>query len=168
MQRHAKGMIGLVLLGVLVAVAIAVAVWTVRCPCERTPGGWLLGDVVEEPVADWSFANSVQLCQIQVSRGPLPHSINLNCMASEGRLYLSCAGCEGKSWSTAALARPEARLRLGEAVYPVRLTRVEDPATLDEAWRARESKLGRDPNRPREAGWWSFLVESRGARGARG
>jgi hypothetical protein len=161
MRGHMKGMIGLVLLGLLVLAAAAIAVWTIQCPCERTPGGWLVGEVVDEPITDWSFANTVPLCQIQVSRGLLPHAINLNCMAAAGRLYLSCAGCEGKAWSTAALARPEARLRLNGSVYPVRLTRVEDSATLDEAWRARETKMGRDPDRPREAGWWSFLVESR-------
>jgi len=146
---------------VVVAAGTAAAVWTFTCPCERTPGGWLFGEVVADPVTDWSFANSVPLCQIQVSNGPLPHSINLNCMAAEGRLYLSCANCEGKTWSTAALARPAARLRLDRAVYPVTLTRVADPATLDLAWRAREAKLGRDPDRPREDGWWSFLAESR-------
>ncbi|MFU8818002.1 MAG: hypothetical protein ACNA7W_21850 [Pseudomonadales bacterium] len=163
MQRRMKGM----MLGVMALLLIAVAggaigVWLFYCPCERTPGGWLLGEQVDEPVSDWSFANGVPLCQIQVSRGLLPHAINLNCMASEGRLYLSCASCDGKTWSTAAQARPEARLRLAGSVYSVRLTRVEDPAVLDEAWRARESKLGRDPDRPRDAGWWSFLVESRG------
>lgn len=156
------GVIGVIFAGLLLAAAGAAAVWLFHCPCERTPGGWLLGSTVDEPVADWSFANAVPLCQIQVSTGLLPHAINLNCMASDGRLYLSCAGCEGKTWSTAALARPEARLRLDRSVYPVRLTRVEDPAILDEAWRARELKVGRDPDRPREDGWWSFLVESRG------
>jgi hypothetical protein len=156
-----RSAIGIGLVTLLLAAAGAAAWWTSQCPCERTPGGWLFGDQVDAPVTDWSFANSVPLCQIQVRNGPLPHSINLNCMASEGRLYLSCAGCEGKTWSTAALARPEARLRLDGAVYPVRLTRVVDPAVLDEAWRAREAKLGRDPDRPREDGWWTFLVESR-------
>jgi hypothetical protein len=107
------------------------AVYFFYCPCERTPGGWLLGEVISEPVGDWSFANEVPLCQIQVSRGLLPHSINLNCMAADGELYLSCASCEGKTWSTAALADPEARLRLEDKVYPVRLTRVEDAQTLD-------------------------------------
>ena len=136
------------------------AVYFFYCPCERTPGGWLLGEEVEEPVRDWSFANDVPLCQIQVSRGILPHSINLNCMASDGELYLSCASCEGKVWSTAVLEDPEARLRIGDKVYPVRVTRVEDPAVLDEAWRARAEKTGRGHDVPRQDGWWSFRVES--------
>jgi hypothetical protein len=150
------------LLGVVLVVAVAAfAVYFFYCPCERTPGGWLLGEEVEEPVTDWSFANDVPLCQIQVSRGILPHSINLNCMASDGKLYLSCASCDGKAWSTAVLADPDARLRLDDRVYSVRVTRVEDPAVLDEAWRARAEKAGRGLDIPRQEGWWSFRVESR-------
>lgn len=158
---------GVAVVAVLVAiVAAAFAGWlafSAICPCERTPGGWLFGDVVEEPVTDWRFANDVPLCEIQVYRwGTLPHSITLNCMATaDGALYLSCAGCDGKVWSSAALADPRARLRLGERVYPVRLERVEDPEVLDRAWDARARKTGRGDNEPRQAGWWSFRVHSR-------
>jgi hypothetical protein len=82
-------------------------------------------------------------------------------MASEGELFLSCANCEGKAWSTAALNNDQARLRANGQVYPVKLTRVEDVSTLDRAWQAREEKLGRPTDRPRQDGWWSFAVESR-------
>lgn len=151
-----------IVLSVLVAAALAgLAGYFFYCPCERTPGGWLLGEVEDEPVTDWSFANDVRLCQIQVSRGVLPHSVNLNCMAdAEGRLYLSCASCDGKVWSTAVLNDPRARLRIGEKVYPVEVTRVQDPAELDHAWRARAAKTGAGTGEPRQEGWWSFRVES--------
>jgi hypothetical protein len=165
MKTSTRRIRGGVLGGLLALVAVlalgAFAVYFFYCPCERTPGGWLLGEVVEEPVADWSFANDVALCQIQVDRGLLPHAVNLNCMAAGGELYLSCASCEGKTWSTAALADPQARLRVGDEVYPVRVTRVEDPAELDAAWRARASKIGRGLDEPRQDGWWSFKVVSR-------
>ena len=55
--------------------------WSITCPCDRTPGGLLFGEQIDEDVADWSFANDVSLCQIQVSNGLMPYSINLNCMA---------------------------------------------------------------------------------------
>jgi hypothetical protein len=149
-----------VIAGAVLAGAVAFS-WV--CPCERTPGGYLFGPVANEPVADWTFANQVRLCEIEVRAGGLPHSINLNCMAdAEGHLYLSCASCEGKRWSTAALARPEARLRLDGTVYPVVLTRVLDPGELDVAWQAREAKMGRPVDTPPQDGWWSFRVESRG------
>lgn len=160
-RAHGGGALAWLLAALLAIGALAFAVYFFYCPCDRTPGGWLLGEAVSEPVEDWGFANDVPLCQVQVYRGILPHAINLNCMASDGDLYLSCASCDGKVWSTAALANPEARLRVGDKVYPVRLSRVEDPQTLDEAWRARARKTGRGLETPREDGWWSFRVESR-------
>jgi hypothetical protein len=157
---------GSLLSGALITLAVIVAlgliVWVGVCPCERTPGSYLVGPEVQAPVDDWSFVNSdVGLCQIEVRRGLLPHSINLNCMASEGELFLSCARCEGKAWSTAALANPNARVRMNGVVYPVTVQRVVDTITLDRAWRAREGKLGRATDVPRQEGWWSFQVRSR-------
>jgi hypothetical protein len=165
MQKFDLAAIGRAVVGpvLLLGLAAGLTGWFFYCPCERLPGGWLLGETVAEPITDWTFANEAPLCQVQVQSGMLPHSINLNCMSSSGLLYLSCAQCDGKAWSSAALEHPEARLRVGERVYPVTLTRITDDAELDVAWRAREQKLGRDPDRARETGWWSFRVESRSA-----
>lgn len=163
-----KRMMGTAITSVsMILAGIAVAgflIWFFYCPCERTSGGYLLGAEVDEPVDDWSFANdmaTVPLCQIQVSTGFLPHSINLNCMAADGALYLSCSSCDGKRWSTAVLANPEARLRARGRVFPVTVTRVLDDATLDRAWIARAAKRGRPTDTPRQEGWWSFHVASR-------
>ena len=157
------GAVGIkLLIALMVTLIVAIAVWTGICPCERIPGGYLLGEEIDEPVSDWSFANAVPLCQIEVRAAGLPHSINLNCMAADGALYLSCASCEGKYWSTAVLERPAARLRIADRVYPVIVTRVIEPAILDTAWRARADKVGRGADQPRQEGWWSFRVVSRG------
>lgn len=167
MQRSIRVHGGVLVTGLLVLAAIAVVgflTWFFYCPCERTSGGYLMGDEAQAPVDDWSFANdmaTVPLCQIQVDAGLLPHSINLNCMADSGELYLSCASCDGKRWSTAVLENPEVRLRAAGIVYPVTVTRVTDPATLDRAWVARAAKRGRPTDTPREDGWWSFRVVSR-------
>ena len=145
--------------------------WFFTCPCDRIPGGYLLGAEVAEPVGDWSFANDVTLCQVQINAGFLPHSINLNCMSTNaGDLYLSCSDCGTKRWSNAVLGDGTARLRLYEDVYPVNLTRVTDDRELDSAWGARVRKLNSlptpasaapPPDAPRPDGWWSFRVESR-------
>lgn len=161
-------------LGGLVAVgAIALGVWTTTCPCDRTPGFMLLGQVAPAPVADWRFANDVPLCQLQVSAYGLPHAINLNCMsAADGRLFLSCSVCDTKFWAKHVAPGSAARLRLNGTVYPVTLTRVTDDSTLDVAWRARVLKLqtwGTEggvnakpkPDAPRPPRWWSFEVRSR-------
>ena len=129
-----------------------------RCPCERIPGSVLSGEVVKIPVQDWSFANQVRLCQVQV-KGLVPWSVNLNCMAdAQGALFLSCSRCEGKNWSGVASERHRVRLRIGQQVYAVRLTRVTEPARLDHAWRTRAAKTGMGIHQPRPEHWWSFAV----------
>ncbi len=158
------------LIGLAVIALGSFLMWFLACPCGRIPGGYLLGKVVEEPVKDWSFANQVPLCQIQIS-AILPHSLNLNCMAtSPGNLYLSCSNCGSKYWSRAVLKNPRSRLRMNGNVYPVDLTRVTDPMEMDQAWEARVKKLQvvatpANPavplGTPRPDGWWTFRIESR-------
>ena len=144
--------------------------WSAVCPCERTPGGVLFGSVESGQITDWSFANDVPLCQIQVGR--IPYSINLNCMATpSGELFVSCSACSGKRWSGIVLDNSNVRLRLDDTVYPVTATRVLDDSALDEAWRARVDKLQVHgggpvnatpaPDAVRPDHWWSFQLTSR-------
>ncbi len=154
-----KRLIGTIL---VVIPVMAVAYWAAACPCGQTPGLYLRGVEAGERMTNWSFANQVPLCQIQVDTGLLPHALNLNCWAdTQGDLYVSCGNCEGKRWSTAAVTHSDARLRLGRTVYPVNLTRIVDEAQLERAWASRAVKLGGTPNDPRPGGWWSFRVVSR-------
>lgn len=150
----------------------AIITWSYVCPCERTPGFFLMGEAQSGKVEDWGLVNSVPLCQIQVSAGLRPHSINLNCMATpEGELFLSCSECDGKYWSKHVGASEKGKLRLGEKVYPVLIEREVDSVRLDAAWLARLKKLGiqrelsSDSNplkeNPRPLDWWSFNVVSR-------
>jgi hypothetical protein len=152
---------GLLVLG---AVTASVAYVTFRCPCERLPGFVVWGEEQSQPVDDWTFANEARLCQLQVSNGVLPQSLNLNCMADEGELFVSCASCDGKRWSITALAHPDGKILIDGKVYPVRLQRLTDPAQLDRAWAAREDKLtqfGREARPARADHWWSFQLTSR-------
>ncbi|HSH75295.1 MAG TPA: hypothetical protein VLA09_06415 [Longimicrobiales bacterium] len=176
-RRRSKTVTG-ILAGVAVAVGLAAVaggtVWALTCPCEGTPGFVLRGDEHEEPVSDWSFANDVTLCQIQISVGWRPHSVNLNCMASPGGdLFLSCSSGANKYWGPRVGPDAPARLRLDGIVYPVVLSRVTDAATLDEAWTARVAKLQKPevqrvqpggavtpPDAQRPDSWWSFRVRS--------
>ena len=73
---------------------------------------------------------TVPLCQLQITTWR-PHSINLNCMAHDGQLFISCSNCAGKQWSNNALSHPHGKLRAASVVYPVTLTRVTDPEGLD-------------------------------------
>lgn len=154
----------------LVAGVIGFLIYSSICPCERTPGGFLFGERSDEPISDWSFANQVPLCQLQIYAGIRPHSINLNCMATpEGELYLSCSFCDTKYWASKVGADKPGRMRLNGVVYSVVLNREMDPAALDRAWRARVDKLqtyggvgnpAPPPDAPRADRWWSFHVVS--------
>ena len=147
-----------VFLALGLTIVAALAVMTTVCPCGPAPGLWLLGEKVEEPITDWTFANSEPLCQIQVNTWR-PHSINLNCMSANKALYVSCSKCADKSWSNVALANPQAMIRIGENVYPVNLSRLTEATALDIAWTARLAKIDR-PSTPRPDHWWSFQLSS--------
>jgi hypothetical protein len=155
----------------MIVVAGGIGIWTTTCPCNRTPGFMLLGDVQSAPVTDWRFVNDVPLCQIQMYAGIMPHAVNLNCMATpDGHLYLSCSACETKFWGRNVEENEHGRLRLNGRVYPVVFSRVTDPAELDKAWAARVKKLqvyGEAPYNPtpppdakRPKNWSTFRLRS--------
>ena len=90
------------MLGINLILAVLVAglvVFMTACPCGPVPGAWLLGEQASAPVEDWSFVNnrnSVPLCQVEITTWRA-HSINLNCMADDGTLYVSTR--EGQVWT---------------------------------------------------------------------
>ena len=164
--------IGAILASVLAAGIVGFIIYSAVCPCERTPGGFLFGAAADGPVEDWSFANEVPLCQLQIFAGIRPHSINLNCMSTQaGELYLSCSVCEQKYWAARVSKDESAVMRLNGVTYPVFLNRVETPSRMDAAWKARITKLQSfgggpynpkpDPNAQRPDHWWTFHVTSR-------
>lgn len=167
-----------VLLGALATILLVAVVggayWALACPCAGTPGFALRGEMQDELVTDWSFANDVPLCQVQIWVGWRPHSVNLNCFATpSGDLYLSCSFGDNKYWCPKVGPDEPARVRLDGNVYPVVLNRVRDPATLEAAWEARIEKLQKPevervqpggvsppPDAQRPDSWWSFHVRS--------
>jgi len=120
----------------------------------------LAGEKHSAEVEDWSFVNDVGLCQVEVDAG-IAWSINLNCMASAGELFVSCSRCADKTWSQAALRNDQGFVRVADTVYPIRLSRVTAIEDLDRAWAARASKLDRDQTASRPDHWWSFQLTSR-------
>jgi hypothetical protein len=168
-RRSTRTLFGLV--AVVIVLAGGVGVWTTTCPCNRTPGFMLLGDMQTTPVSDWRFVNDIPLCQIQVYAGIMPHAVNLNCMATpDGQLYLSCSACETKFWGRHVQENAHGRLRVNGRVYRIAFNRVTDEAELDRAWAARVKKLqvyGEEPYNPspppdakRPKNWGSFRLRS--------
>ena len=157
----------------LVAVIAGFIIYSSICPCERTPGGFLFGERANEPVNDWSFANEVPLCQLQIWAGVRPHAINLNCMSTpSGELYLSCSVCASKYWASKVEEDEYGVLRLNGVIYPVILNRETDAAAINRSWTARVTKLqihgggqynpapAADAERPDH--WWTFRIVSSG------
>ena len=155
----------------VVALVAGFLIFSSVCPCERTPGGFLFGERAEAPVSDWSFANDVPLCQLQIWAGIRPHAINLNCMSTpEGELYLSCSVCTSKYWAARVGEDESGVMRLNGVVYPVLVNRETDPEAMDRAWAARVQKLQvhggaaanpvPDPNAERPDHWWTFRIVS--------
>ena len=144
--------------------AAAFYIYSLTCPCEGMPGGILLGERVDEPIDDWSMVNDVELCQLQITAGIRPHSINLNCWAApDGRLYVGCMSCEGKYWGYQVGPNERGYIRVADRVYPVTLNRIEEPSEMDRIWQSRFHKLGLRssepvPETPRAEGWWTYSV----------
>ena len=159
-QVLAKGRGPILMLGLFLGL-IATAgflYWFFACPCERTPGGYLLGQESEETITDWSFVNDVEVCQIQTRVFILPHSINLNCSATDRELFIGCMNCEEKNWGAALTAQGVARIRIDGIVYPVESRRLTETEEKDRAWLSSSIKAGRplDTPRPPDNIWWTF------------
>ena len=148
--------------------SLASAVWLVLSalatlglgPCGPIPGGALSGQEIAAPISDWSSANEVDYCYVEV-RPESPRSMTVNCMAWEGRLFVSCSQCAHKSWAEMVAEDPRGRVRVGDSVHPVTIQRVTDPTEFKSVWQARARKTGGDPTSEPKEGWWTFELVSR-------
>jgi hypothetical protein len=91
------------------------------------PGGALRGDVVTEPVDDWSFVED-RFVDLETRPGD-PYSVELNYTVKDGKLYVDPK--EGRAWLENIRADPLVRVRFGGKVYPLKAVLVEDPAELE-------------------------------------
>ncbi len=96
-------------------------------PLAVLTGGALAGDVVQEPVSDWSFASDDYLAL--ETRPDDPYSVNLNYVVRDGALYIDPA--EGRSWLEHLRADPRVRVRLDGKVYPLQAVLVGKPGELE-------------------------------------
>ncbi len=110
-------------LGVLVVLGL------VACggPVLMFPGGALSGEVVTEPVEDWSFVDSTFL-DLE-TRPEDPYSVELNYFVRDGKLYIDPA--EGRVWLDHIRANPLVRARFDGKIYPLRAVLVGRPGELE-------------------------------------
>ena len=91
------------------------------------PGGKLSGELVREPVADWSFADTAVL-ELE-TRPSDPYSVQLNYIVRDGKLYIDPS--EGKNWLDHLRDDPRVRVRFGNRVYPGTAVLVGKPGELE-------------------------------------
>jgi hypothetical protein len=96
-------------------------------PCGPLPGGALSGEAVTEPIGDWAFVDDQGHCQLEV-RPAEPYSVTTYCFADGESLYVPAIMGDSKQWTKLAVANPDARIRIGERIYPVTLERLVAPA----------------------------------------
>jgi len=112
-------------------------------PRARTPGLWLNGNVATAPVTDWLFTDKVPVIQLQTSTPYfLPHSVNINCVAYNGKLYLTSVYPGGtlRNWNANVERDPQVRLRIAGQIYERKLVEVTDLAEKTGELQARVTK----------------------------
>ncbi len=121
----------------LVAGAVVLFVIVVGVePRDQSPGLWLSGERVTEPVTDWSFTDDYEEIFVQ-TRSPylVPHSVTTYCALYDGDLYLFSAYYEGgvfpdaRAWNRNVMRDPRVRLKIGGQLFDRTVRHVTDAAT---------------------------------------
>lgn len=147
-----------ILLITLLIIGIGIA-GLLLSPLSPLPGGALTGEVIEEPISDWSFAENERICHFEMNT-PDPYSITVTCIVHDGKLYVGCRGCPNKGWHKYVTADPNTRYRVLDKVYNVSAIRVTDQEEVNRVWAARMAKDGSKPE-PASDDYWVFHLTSR-------
>lgn len=120
-------------------------------PGVTHPGLWLSGEVVTEPVTDWTFAKQVRgLTAIQTRDRLVPgmaFSVTTARFIHNGRLYIGSGYPAGKKmpsgrhWNKNILVDPVVRVKIGGKLYDGKLVYLSDPQEHDDIARANGQNL---------------------------
>jgi hypothetical protein len=132
-------------------------------PLGPIPGGPLAaGDLVAEPVGDWTFAKDTGEIELQLDAQPRSRTVWFFVLDNKGYIPCSLGFPPGKKWHELAAADGNATLRIDGKRYPVKLTKLDDDVAQQMSDRVRAEltrKYGELP--PGEGGTWIFSVASR-------
>lgn len=95
-------------------------------PLLVIPGGAVRGEVVTEPVDDWSFATARWLAL--ETRPDDPYSVDINYTVRDGQLYIDPR--EGRRWLDHIREDPRVRVRLDGRIYPAMAVLAGRPGEL--------------------------------------
>ena len=99
-------------------------------PVGPIPGGKLSGELVTQPVTDWSFSDEFKNIQIETTLDD-PYSVTLWCATNEGQLYIAAARGAESTWAQNLLDDPRSRLRIDGKLYDRRAVQVTDTEETD-------------------------------------
>jgi hypothetical protein len=152
---------------VLVGFAVAIGLLFVVArfhdgPLGPIPGGALVaGELVTQPVTDWSFVKDVPEIELQLVSQNRSRTVWILEQGGEAFIPCSTSFPPGKTWYRLAAQDGRAILRIQGRRYPVMLTRKEDPAL---GGLLRQEVLRKYKNvPPGESEAWVFLISSRPA-----
>jgi hypothetical protein len=117
------------------AAALAALCLLAACePSDRRPGLWLRGEVVAEPVSDWSFTSDVQEIFVETRTWyGIPHSVTTVCAADGADLFVPSVYFEGgeypdaRFWNRNVARDPRVRLGIAGRLYERRAVLVTGP-----------------------------------------
>ena len=115
-------------------------------PKDRRPGFRLSGEVVNEPISDWSFANEFQQIYLETRTWyQVPHSVTTVCAGIGEKLYVPSIYYGGgewpdKYWNSNVSSDPRVRLEIDGKIYEREAVVVEDPMEFQAALRALAAK----------------------------
>ena len=97
-------------------------------PLGPIPGGPLAaGEVVDEPVTDWSFAKDTGEIELQLDFAAAARARSgSSCSTDKAYVPCSLGFPPGKSWHKQAAVNGRATLRIDGKRYPVTLTKLDD------------------------------------------
>jgi hypothetical protein len=144
LAKIAAGILGLLLLFLLYARLFGFNPVDGRPPI---PGLWLRGELVNERITDWTFAESIPRNQsmLETRHASFPflaHSVWTTRYHYKGRLYFGSGYAAGRvmpharRWNVNVLANPNVRIGIGDKLYDVKLTYVEDGPEREELLRS--------------------------------
>lgn len=129
-------------------------------PCGPIAGTGLDGEVKSEKIADFRFVADAESCVLEVNPND-PHSVNVNCWTVGKQLFIGCSDCDGKTWSSLVAEDDLARVKIGESLYPVKVSKMSDPSAIDRIWRYRWEKYEEGELEAVPEGFWVYHLGSK-------
>ncbi len=165
-----------VIAAIVVALVVVVGAILLSRPAgfDVIPGGRLSGEEMTGPVTDWSFIQQHPIVTLEV-RPSDPYSVNTSCLFHDGVPYVRSSprfplmqlrrlfwGSGESHWALLLLQDPNMRLKVGNKIYTVRATRVEDPTLVREIYENQvRRRTGSTLTAEEIERIWFFRIDSR-------